>query len=373
MAKQLENKKLNYGLIMTVYLLGIFMGALDTGIVTPARTVIQESLGVSDTAGIWMITIYTLAYAASIPVMGKLADRLGRRSVYLVSIALFGGGSLLCGLSHSFDSFAFLLGARAIQAIGGGGIVPKVPVSTVENSYPPDIKFPTLYLCHGGSCCCSSYIRETNIERYADDKMLMTVSCELEESFASDMVYGRKYFTFLTEEVPALVQSWFPSSTKREDNFIAGFSMGAHSALKAALRCPEKYAAVWAMSGAKDIVKMRKLAAEIGFTNGDPEFWAFGSRTPEDMLGTENDLLHLAAELGKTSKPRPMIVTSCGTLDYGMEYCIEMHNHLTSCGLDNTFIKAEGHVHDYEYVDAMFKKLVYEVFPINVPDIPGAE
>ena len=124
MAKQLENKKLNYGLIMTVYLLGIFMGALDTGIVTPARTVIQESLGVSDTAGIWMITIYTLAYAASIPVMGKLADRLGRRSVYLVSIALFGGGSLLCGLSHSFDSFAFLLGARAIQAIGGGGIVP---------------------------------------------------------------------------------------------------------------------------------------------------------------------------------------------------------------------------------------------------------
>lgn len=52
---------MNYGLIMAVYLLGIFMGALDTGIVTPARTVIQESLGVSDTAGIWMITIYTLA------------------------------------------------------------------------------------------------------------------------------------------------------------------------------------------------------------------------------------------------------------------------------------------------------------------------
>ena len=57
----MKEKKMNYGLIMAVYLLGIFMGALDTGIVTPARTVIQESLGVSDTAGIWMITIYTLA------------------------------------------------------------------------------------------------------------------------------------------------------------------------------------------------------------------------------------------------------------------------------------------------------------------------
>lgn len=127
MAKKKVNvtePSMNFGLIMTVYLLGIFMGALDTGIVTPARTVIQESLGVSDTAGIWMITIYTLAYAASIPVMGKLADRIGRRTIYLLSIALFGGGSLLCGLSHSMNSFAALLGARAIQAIGGGGIVP---------------------------------------------------------------------------------------------------------------------------------------------------------------------------------------------------------------------------------------------------------
>lgn len=122
--KSKDSRKMNFGLIMTVYLLGIFMGALDTGIVTPARTVIQESLGVSDTAGIWMITIYTLAYAASIPVMGKLADRMGRRSIYLVSIALFGGGSLLCGLSHSFNSFTALLISRAIQAIGGGGIVP---------------------------------------------------------------------------------------------------------------------------------------------------------------------------------------------------------------------------------------------------------
>lgn len=117
-------KELKFGLIMAVYLLGIFMGALDTGIVTPARTIIQDSLGVSDTAGIWMITIYTLAYAASIPVMGKLADRMGRRTIYLVSIALFGGGSLLCGLTHSMNSFAALLGSRAIQAIGGGGIVP---------------------------------------------------------------------------------------------------------------------------------------------------------------------------------------------------------------------------------------------------------
>lgn len=124
-----QNKKLHYGMIMAVYLLGIFMGALDTGIVTPARTIIQNSLGVDDKTGIWMITIYTLAYAASIPVMGKLADRFGRKVIYILSILLFGVGSLFCGLSQDFGNFGFLLAARAVQAVGGGGIM---PVATAE-------------------------------------------------------------------------------------------------------------------------------------------------------------------------------------------------------------------------------------------------
>ena len=84
--------KSSYVLVMIIYLAGIFMGAIDTGIVTPARTIIQNSLGVEAQSGIWMITIYTLAYAASVPVMGKLADRYGRKFVYLTCIILFGGG-----------------------------------------------------------------------------------------------------------------------------------------------------------------------------------------------------------------------------------------------------------------------------------------
>lgn len=124
-----QSKKMNFGLIMAVYLLGIFMGAIDTGIVTPARVVIQNSLSVDEKTGIWMITIYTLAYAASIPIMGKLADKFGRKYVYLSSIFLFGIGSLFCGLSQDFGSFSMLLIARVVQAIGGGGIV---PVATAE-------------------------------------------------------------------------------------------------------------------------------------------------------------------------------------------------------------------------------------------------
>ncbi|WP_419725339.1 MFS transporter [Terrisporobacter petrolearius] len=122
-------KDSRYILVMIIYLAGIFMGAIDTGIVTPARTVIQNNLGVNDQTGIWMITIYTLAYAVSIPIMGKLADKYGRKYIYLTSIFLFGIGSLFCGLSQDLGSFNLLLVARVVQALGGGGIL---PVATAE-------------------------------------------------------------------------------------------------------------------------------------------------------------------------------------------------------------------------------------------------
>jgi EmrB/QacA subfamily drug resistance transporter len=145
---ELQNKKSNFGLILAVYLLGIFMGAIDTGIVSPARTVIQNNLGVDEKTGIWMITIYTLAYAASIPIMGKLADKFGRKYIYLLSIFLFGLGSLFCGLSQSFASFPLLLGARAIQAIGGGGIL---PIATAEfgTTFPKEKRGMALGLVGG--------------------------------------------------------------------------------------------------------------------------------------------------------------------------------------------------------------------------------
>ncbi|HIW76585.1 MULTISPECIES: MFS transporter [Gordonibacter] len=135
-------------LVAAVYLLGLFIGALDTGIVTPARTVIQGDLGISEQLSVWIITIYTLAYAAAIPVMGKLADRSGRKYVYLASILLFGVGSLLCGLAQDVGSFGMLLVARAIQAVGGGGIV---PVATAEfgTAFPPEKRGLALGLVGG--------------------------------------------------------------------------------------------------------------------------------------------------------------------------------------------------------------------------------
>jgi EmrB/QacA subfamily drug resistance transporter len=141
-------KKSRLGWIMAIYLLGLFIGALSTGIITPARTIIQSSLGVDDQNGIWMITIFTLSYAAIIPIAGKLADRYGRKKIFMTSIVLFALGTVICGLSYNMNSFAILLAGRAIQAIGAGGIM---PIATAEfgTSFPEEKRGMALGLVGG--------------------------------------------------------------------------------------------------------------------------------------------------------------------------------------------------------------------------------
>jgi EmrB/QacA subfamily drug resistance transporter len=122
---------------LIVFFLGIFIGAVDTGIVSPSRTVIQQNLNITDSIGVWMITIYTLVYAVSMPIVSKLSDIFGRKKVYLISIAIFTIGSIACGLTNFYTSFPLLLCARVVQAIGGGGIIP-IATAYIGTSFPKE-------------------------------------------------------------------------------------------------------------------------------------------------------------------------------------------------------------------------------------------
>jgi len=113
------------------------MGAIDTGIVSPGRELIQNSFGVDRSIGTWMITLYTLIYAVSMPIVSKLADKYGYKKAYIFGIATFGLGSLLCGLANFYGTFTFFLIARGIQAIGAGGIMP-IANAVIGNSFPEE-------------------------------------------------------------------------------------------------------------------------------------------------------------------------------------------------------------------------------------------
>jgi EmrB/QacA subfamily drug resistance transporter len=122
--------------ILVTFLLAIFMGALDNGIVGPALSSIQTHFGVTASWGVWSFTIYTLLFAVSIPIMGKLSDRYGRKFIFTNGITLFAVGSLLAAVAPNFT--LFLLG-RAIQAIGTGGIFP-ITAAQITATYPAEVR-----------------------------------------------------------------------------------------------------------------------------------------------------------------------------------------------------------------------------------------
>lgn len=101
--------------------LGVFAGALDLGVLSPALPKIAENFGVATGDTAWLFTLYLLVTVASIAIAATLADRYGRRSVYVACVATFAAGSLLAIFAPDYP---VLLLARAIQALGAGGIFP---------------------------------------------------------------------------------------------------------------------------------------------------------------------------------------------------------------------------------------------------------
>ena len=111
------------------------------------------------------------------------------------------------------------------------------------------MKFQTVYLVHGGGDDDSLTYRYTNAELFAQRNHVMLVTPDISNSFGLDTEYGVCYHTFLTEELPVVIQTLFASSPKREDNFIMGYAMGGNAVLGAALLRPDLYAACVDISG----------------------------------------------------------------------------------------------------------------------------
>jgi EmrB/QacA subfamily drug resistance transporter len=126
----------NDGQIRILFLLfvGVFMGALDMGIVGPALPAIQPYFGVDERILSWIFSIYILFYIIGTPLMAKLSDIYGRKFIYILDIILFGIGSLITVTALSFE---MLLLGRAIQGLGAGGIFP-VANAFIGDIFPPE-------------------------------------------------------------------------------------------------------------------------------------------------------------------------------------------------------------------------------------------
>ncbi|MEU6311787.1 MDR family MFS transporter [Streptomyces sp. NPDC047014] len=113
-------------------LLGLLIAALDQTIVSTALpTIVSELGGMAHLS--WVVTAYMLASTAATPLWGKLGDQYGRKRLFQYAIVLFLVGSALCGVAQDM---AQLIGFRALQGLGGGGLI-VLSMAIVGDIVPP--------------------------------------------------------------------------------------------------------------------------------------------------------------------------------------------------------------------------------------------
>src|SRR2546421_12059580 len=107
--------------VLAIVALAQFMVVLDATVVNVALPTIKRDVGFSEQSLSWVLNAYTLMFGGFLLLGGRLADRLGRRLLFMAGITLFSGASLICGLAQSE---AMILVARGAQGLGGAMVSP---------------------------------------------------------------------------------------------------------------------------------------------------------------------------------------------------------------------------------------------------------
>jgi S-formylglutathione hydrolase FrmB len=207
---------------------------------------------------------------------------------------------------------------------------------------------PCLWLLHGLSDDHTIWQRRTSIERYVAPLNLAVVMPAADRSWYADMAHGLKYWRYISEELPAVMRQYFPLSERRQDNFVAGLSMGGYGAFKLALSHPERYAAAASLSGAVDIASLW-MAPDI---HGLLEEVFGGS-----PAGTPNDLLHLAQQIAASGAPCPRLFQWCGTEDFLYQINLRFRDHAQRLKLPLDYSEGPG-AHTWDRWDEQIQRVL---------------
>ena len=231
------------------------------------------------------------------------------------------------------NCFSSVLG----MCVNFDAIIPETTRGQIGMEGVAESSYKTLYLLHGMSDDQTIWQRRTSIERYVADKNLAVIMPTTHLAWYTNTTFGYKYFDYVAYELPEICRSFFRGmSDKREDNFVAGLSMGGYGAWKVGLTASDKFAAAASLSGALDVTTIHTR-----IQGRDPLFTGiFGA--PETIPGSENDLHHLAKTLKESGKPLPKLFQWCGTEDYLYDMNVAMRDKVQALGYDLTYTESEG-------------------------------
>jgi len=226
-----------------------------------------------------------------------------------------------------------------------------------DGTTEPACRFPgepkVLFLLHGLSDNASTWTRFTKVEYYAKQYNFVVIMPDGARSFYTDMQEGMPYFTYVADELPEMAGKILNISTKREDTFIAGLSMGGYGAAKIGLSRPETFAGLGTFSGALDLAESIAIAGTKNDTLMHPdEFKAmFG---PAMKLPAEDDIFALAEKEAKDPN-RPKFFQCIGTEDFLYAQNQRFRAKMKEVGYDELYMDWPG-VHCWLFWDVAIQR-----------------
>lgn len=236
-------------------------------------------------------------------------------------------------------------------------ILPDLPNGAdPEAFYSGEKKYPVLWLLHGGSGDYTDWIRKSMIELYAtENDLIVVMPSALNSCYCNWPEFGGGYLyhDYVIHELMPMIYAWFPASDKREDNFMAGLSMGGQGTWKFAVNYPEKFSAC-AMLSAPTFDYPAKRAEELAagrrsshvqlveMYGGDEAF----VKTRENARGVVKALV----EAGKADI-LPRLYASGGSEDGHLHEFIDTVAYFRSLGIDVEYKETPGYAHEWRFWD----------------------
>ncbi|HCW7442424.1 TPA: esterase family protein [Staphylococcus aureus] len=207
----------------------------------------------------------------------------------------------------------------------------------------------TLMLLHGLSSDETTYMRYTSIERYANEHKLAVIMPNVDHSAYANMAYGHSYYDYILE-VYDYVHQIFPLSKKRDDNFIAGHSMGGYGTIKFALTQGDKFAKAVPLSAVFEAQNLMDLE------------WDDFSKEAivgnlSSVKGTEHDPYYLLDKAVAEDKQIPKLLIMCGKQDFLYQDNLDFIDYLSRKNVPYQFEDGPGD-HDYAYWDQAIKRAI---------------
>lgn len=221
--------------------------------------------------------------------------------------------------------------------------------------------YKIIYLLHGMSGDSNSWLDRTMLSVYGKDYPAVFVMPEVARSFYTDMIYGQRFLSYVTKELPEICHSVFHLSARREDSMVMGGSMGGYGALKCALTAPEQYGACCALaSGPLYLDQLLPELREEETRRRWTDQWG-GQMIPDlkAALGAElpwipeTDPLELAKKLPVADAPR--FYAACGLEDDLLGLNRPFAKAMKKLGFDYTYEEFHGR-HDWYFFNEGLKK-----------------